>query len=246
MGRARRPLPALVVAVNRDLAEPLQTGLLLVGLVAWTGRRTPLTTAAAVVAFTAATLTRETTLAVLFGLGLAELYAAARGHVTALARGAALLVPVAAFAAWQLHLERVWGVLPISANEGDVGVPFLNTAQTFLAGGGDWSDWASKDALLAHAWVAERVLLAALLVYAAATLARSKTDVRIKAGWAVAALLAVSAAWGRDVAFLRAANEAIVLGVLVLLGLRTRAATTALAATAGLSLYVAGVYGVLL
>lgn len=240
--------PGLVVAVNRDLTEPLQTGLLLLGLVAWTGRRTPLTIAAAGAAFTAATLTRETTLAVLFGLGLWELDAAARGRdrAAALARGALLLVPVAAFAAWQLHLRRVWGELPLSANEGDVGVPFLNTAQTFLAGGGDWSDWTSKDALLAHAWVAERVLLAAFLGYAAARLARSALDGRIKAGWVVAALLAVSAAWGRDVAFLRAANEAIVLGVVVLLGLRTRAATAALAGTAGVSCYLAVVYGLLI
>lgn len=240
--------PGLVVAVTRDLTEPLQIGLLLVGLVAWTGRRTPLATAAAVAAFTASALTRETTLAVLAGLGLWETYRLLRGPARAepLARAAALLVPLAVAVAWQLHLESVWGVLPVSANEGDVGVPFLNTAQTFLAGGGDWSDWTSKDALLAHAWVAERVLLAGLLAYTAYALARGSADVRLKAGWALAALLALSAAWGRDVAFLRAANESIVLAVLVLLGLRTRAATAALAGTAGLSVYLAGVYGVLI
>lgn len=240
--------PGLVVAVTRDLTEPLQIGLLLLGLVAWTGRRTPLTTAAAVAAFTASALTRETTLAVLAGLGLWETYRLLRGpeRPDALTRAAALLVPLAAAVAWQLHLEDVWGVLPVSANEGDVGVPFLNTAQTFFSGGGDWSDWTSRDALLAHAWVAERVLLAGLLAYTAYALARGRADVRLKAGWALAALLALSAAWGRDVAFLRAANESIVLAVLVLLGLRTRAAQLALAGTAGLSVYLACVYGVLL
>jgi hypothetical protein len=239
--------PGLVVAATRDLTEPLQVAFLLLGLVAWTGRRTPLTLAAAVAAFTASALTRETTLAVLAGLGLWETYRLLRGPDRAepLARAAALLVPLAVAVAWQLHLQDVWGVLPVSANEGDVGVPFLNTAQTFLAGG-DWGDWSSKDALLAHAWVAERVLLAALLANAAYALARGRADVRLKAGWALAALLALSAAWGRDVAFLRAANEAIVLAVLLLLGLRTRAARVALAGTACLSVYLAGVYGVLL
>jgi hypothetical protein len=240
--------PALVVAVTRDLTEPLQTALLLLGLVAWTGRRTPVATAASVAAFTAATLTRETSLTVLFGLGCWEVYAFLRGRDRAAAavRAVVLLVPVAVFVAWQLHLESVWGVLPVSAAEGDLGAPFLNTAQTFLSGGGDWSDWTSKDALLAHAWVAERVLLAALLAYAAVRLARAAVHPGVKAGWVVATLLALSAAWGRDVAFLRAANEAIVLALVVLLGVRHRGATLALAGTAGVSLYLAGAYGVFL
>ena len=239
--------PGLVVAVNRDLTEPLQTGLLLVGLVAWTGARTPWRTAAAVALFTAAALTRETTLAVLFGLGVWELYVVVRRReLGALARGALLLVPVVAVAAWQAYLGGVWGELPFAANEGDVGLPFLNTAETFLANGGDWSDWTTTDALLAHAWVAQRVLLAALLAYVFVTLLRGRAEAAVKAAWVVAALLALSAAWGRDVAFLRAANEAIVLAVLVLLGVRRRGATLALAGTAGSSLYVAAVYGVLI
>lgn len=238
--------PGLVIAASRDLTEPLQMGLLLTGLVAWTGRRTPLTTAAAVVAFTAAAFTRETSLAVLCGLGVWETYRLGRGpgRARALARAALLLVPVVAVAAWQVHLHGVWGESPIGATDGDVGLPFLNTAQTFFSGGGDWSDWTSKDALLAHAWVAERVLLAGLLGYAFARLVRSRTDAAVKAGYVVAALLALSAAWGRDVAFLRAANEAVVLAVLVLLGVRARGATVALAGTAGVSAYVAVLYGV--
>jgi hypothetical protein len=240
--------PGLVVAVNRDLTEPLQIALLLAGLVAWTGRRTALTYAAATAAFTTAAFTRETTLAVLCGLGLWELarlrHRPDRGD--ALVRAALLLVPLAAITGWQLHLENVWGELPIRATEGDVGAPFVQTAQEFLTGGGDWSDWTSKDALLAHAWVAERVALAALLAYTAVTLGKAAADPRIKAGWVLATLLALSTAWGRDVAFLRAANEAIVLAVLVLLGTRTRSATAALAGTAALSCYVGVVYAVLL
>lgn len=240
--------PGVVIAANRDLTEPLQIGLLLTGLVAWTGRRTPLATAAAVAAFTAAVFTRETSITVLFGLGVWEAWRALRGpgRGQALARAAALTVPVLAFAVWQAHLHGVWGELPVRANDGNVGTPFARWAGAFLAGGGDWSDWTSKDALLAHLWVGERVLLAALLAYTAATLARGKADVGLKIGWVVAALLALSVAWTRDVAFLRASNESIVFAIVLLLGVRARGATAALAGTAGLSAFVGAMYAVVL
>ena len=248
--------PGVVVAATRDLTEPLQVGLLLAGLVAWTGERTPARLAAAVGLFTAATFTRETSLAVLFGLGLHETWRLLRGpargpardraRIDALARAALLLVPVAAVVAWQLHLAGVWGELPIRATDGDVGLPFLNTAQTFLAGGGDWADWTSAAALQAHASVVERVLLAALLACTALTLRRGSAPGGLKAGWVVAALLALSTGWTRDVAFLRAANEAIVLAIVVLLGVRRRGADVALAGTACVSVFVGAVYGVAL
>jgi hypothetical protein len=239
--------PGLVVAVTRDLTEPLATALLLVGLVAWTGRRPWL----AVPAFTAAVLTRETTLAVLAGLGLYEVYRLVRPAPAARApdragtarRAALLLVPLATYVAWQHHLGAVWGELPLHATDGDVGVPFVQTLKGLFAHAASWRDWRTADALLAHAWVAERLLLAALIAYTFVALRRSAVPNALKAGWVLAALLATSAAWGRDVGFLRAANEALVLGTLVLLGLRTRAATAALAATAGLSMFVAALYG---
>jgi hypothetical protein len=233
--------PGLVVAVTRDLTEPLATALLLAGLVAWTGRRPWL----AVPAFTAAVLTRETTLAVLAGLGLYEVYWAVRTPERAAAarRAALLLVPLAAYGAWQVRLRAVWGETPLHATDGDVGLPFVQTAKGLFAHDASWADWRTTDALLAHAWVAERLLLAALIGATFVALRRSAVPNALKAGWLLAALLATSATWGRDVGFLRAANEALVVGVLVLLGARTRAATAALAATAGLSVFVAAVYG---
>ena len=240
--------PGVVIAVNRDLTEPAQIGLLLLGLVAWTGRRTPAALAAATVAFTAAAFTRETTFTVLFGLGVWEVWRALRGtdRAAALVRAGALLVPVVLFALWQVHLRSVWGVLPVRANDGNVGTPFASWAAAFLAGGGDWSDWTSKDALLAHVWVGERVLLAGLLAYTAATLRRGTADVGLRIGWVVAAVLALSTRWTRDVAFLRASNESIVFAVVLLLGVRRRGATVALAGTAAVSAFVAVLYGVLL
>jgi hypothetical protein len=236
--------PALVIAVTRDLTEPLATALLLLGLVAWTGGRTALAT----VAFVAAVLTRETTLAVLAGLGLYETFALLRGpdRLPALRRAALLLVPVAVDAAWQAHLRGVWGELPVFATAGGYGAPFVQTARTFLSDGGDWSDWTSTDALLAHAWLVERVLLAGVLLAAAVLLGRSRLSPGAKIGWVLGTLLGLSASWGRDIAFLRASNEAIVMGVLVLLGSRARVSTAALGVVAGMSVFVGGLYGALL
>ncbi|HEU0130762.1 MAG TPA: hypothetical protein VFQ85_07205 [Mycobacteriales bacterium] len=233
--------PGLVVAVTRDLTEPLAAALLLAGLVAWTGRRP----AVAAAAFTAAVLTRETALAMLAGLGLHELFRLARGSDRAAAarRALLLLVPLAVDAAWQAHLRAVWGELPLHATDGDVGLPLARTVTGLLAHDASWRDWTSTPALLAHAAVGERLLLAALLAATAVALARSAGDPRLRWAWVPAALLATSAAWATDVGFLRAANEAVLAGTLVLFGLRTRLGSAALTATAGLSLYVAAVYG---
>jgi hypothetical protein len=249
--------PALVVAVTRDLTEPLTAALLLLGVVAWTAparRAAPRLGLAALgaVAFTGSLLTRETTLAVLAGLGLWEAYVLLRprtprpDRLAALARGALLLVPLAAYLLWQHHLGGVWGELPLHATDGDVGVPFVTTMRSLPRGGGAWADWASKGALLAHGYVAERLLLLAVLAAAAWSLRRSRLHPGVKAGWVAGALLALAAAWTRDVAFLRAANEATLLGVVVLLGSRTRASAAALCGVLGLSAYVAVVYGALL
>lgn len=236
--------PGLVVAVCRDLTEPLATALLLLGLVAWTDRRWRLAT----LAFTGAVLTRETTLAVLFGLGLYEVYATVRGpdRRAIFSRAVGLLMPVVAAVRWQGHLKEVWGRLPVRANDGNVGIPVAHTVRTLLAGGGQWSDWHTKDALLAHLWVAERLVLVAILAATAYAVWRGTTSPALKAAWVTSALLALSAAWTRDVAFLRAANEALVIGLFVLLGSRTATARRALAATAGLSAVAALLYGALL
>lgn len=227
--------PGLVVSLTRDLTEPLATALLLAGLVAWPRRPILATTA-----FTAAVLTRETVLAVLAGLGLYELYRLAKRRPQALRNAGLLLVPLAVTVAWQLHLRSVWGELPISATDGDVGTPFLNTV-TSLFQHGDLTDWATRDAILENLWLAERLALAAFLAYAVTRLRR--VDGVTATGFVLALLLAVSAAWHRDVGFLRAANEAIVMGLLVAIAAR---ATKPLVAAAAASAGVAALYGAIL
>ena len=244
--------PALVVSFTRDLTEPLATALLLAGLVAWP-RRPLLATAA----FTGAVLTRETTLAVLAGLGLYEAYRLARRRPAALRpdtlrsaalrpallRTALLLVPLAVTVAWQVHLRGVWGEYPLAATDGDVGAPFAQTVTSLFAHA-DLTAWGSKDAVLENLWLAERLALAAFLAYAACAAYRlRRTDAATATAYALALLLATSAAWHRDVGFLRAANEAIVVGMLVLLASK---ATRPLVATAVASAGVAALYGAVL
>lgn len=224
--------PAVVVAFTRDLTEPLAVALLLGGLVAW-----PRRPALATVAFTGAVLTRETVLVVLGGLGLYEL---SRRSRPGLARAAALLVPLAAFAAWQLHLRDVWGTLPVSSTEATgLGAPFAQTARALFAHA-DLADWSTRDAVLENLWLGERLALVALLAYA---LTRVRRAPALAASLVLSVLLATSTAWHRDVAFLRASNEAIVVALLVLLATGAR---RPLAATAAASAGLAVLYGAFL
>jgi hypothetical protein len=219
--------PALVVAVTRDLTEPLAAALLLLGLVAW-----PEHPWRAATLFTGAVLTRETTLAVLAGLGAYALWQRRPKQV------AALLVPLAAFLAWQAHLRQVWGTWPFRSNNDNVGTPFTRTFASLL-------DLGTDKRALEYAWLAERLALLAFLAYVAYALTRRAADAWT-AAFVLAALLALSARWYRDVAFLRVANEAILVGTLVLLTRRTRAANVALIGVGATSAFVAALYGLVL
>jgi hypothetical protein len=239
--------PALVISFTRDLTEPLATALLLAGLVAWPRR--PVVAAAA---FTAAVLTRETVLVVLAGLGLHALWQALRARTpdtaprraaprrAALARAALLLVPLTAFVAWQAYLRSVWGEPAVAAAEGTgLGTPFLRPLSVLFAGA-DLTAWGSRDAVLENVWLAERVAFLALLLHA---LWRVREVPALAAPLAAATLLATSTAWHRDVAFLRAGNEALVVALLVLVAAGAR---RPLAATAAASAGVAVLYGAFL
>lgn len=225
--------PALVVSFTRDLTEPLATAFLLGGLVAWPRHRL-----AATAAFTAAVLTRETAIVVLGGLGLYELYRLARRREGAFANAAALLVPLAVAVAWQLRLRGVWGEVPVAAAEGvGLGTPFARAARVLFAHA-DLTAWSTREEILENVWLVERLGLAALVLYALARLPR--TDPMLTVAYVLAALLATSTAWHRDVAFLRASNEAIVVGLLVLLAAGAR---TPLLVSAAFSGGVAVLYG---
>jgi len=69
--------------------------------------------------------------------------------------------------------------------------------------------------------------------------------VDIRVGWVAAVIVSLSTPWHTD-GFLRAANEAIVLGQLLLVGRRDRLATRTLAGTAAGSILMAAMYAVAL
>jgi len=85
-------------------------------------------------------------------------------------------------------------------------------------------------------------LLLALLVVVASGLLRSVAPPEIRLGWVFAALLAISVSWSQDVQFVRAANEAIVVGQLLLLARKDQLARVAAVGVTGWSAMVAVIY----
>jgi hypothetical protein len=244
-GLAIAASPALVIALARDLTEPLATAGLLAGLLLWSRCHRFM----AACAFTMAALSRETVCAVLAGMALYWLWKAARDRSTSGAMGTSLAavgwlgVPFAVELAWQLYLRSVWGgALPAFAG-GHPGLPVLQAVESFFSGASGVG--LSHQGLLDLIWIVERVALVAFLVVVATGLKRSAVAVDIRVGWVAAVIVSLSTPWHTD-GFLRAANEAIVLGQLLLVGRRDRLATRTLAGTAAGSILMAAMYAVAL
>jgi hypothetical protein len=239
-GVALATSPALVMALARDLTEPMATAALLLGLLCWSRRR--LWWAAA--AFAVAALCRETVLIVLIGMGVWCLARAVRqrGRLrTGIEELAALCVPAGVELAWQLYVRHIWGgPLPVLSGHSQVGgVGFRPLLGFFF----DVSEIGpTHDGVLAAIWLLERVLLLALLIVVAAGLRRSQAPAEIRLGWVFAALLAISVSWHQDVEFVRAANESIFVGQLLLLSRKDRLARTAATGVIGWSALVTIVY----
>jgi hypothetical protein len=235
--------PALVMALARDLTEPLATAALIIGLLSWTrGRRW-----VASLAFTAAVLCRETVLVVLLGMGVWCLVRLLRGggrgvRRTSVAQIVALCVPAAIEVGWQFHVREVWGgkKLPTLSGNGQVGFSLLKPVRSFFFNASDIG--FSHQGILDGIWLVERFLLLGLLIVMASGLLRSTAPPEIRLGWVFAALLGLSVAWNQDVEFVRAANEAIVVGQLILLARKDRIAHLAVTGIAGWSVLVAAVY----
>ncbi|HEY3924297.1 MAG TPA: hypothetical protein VGL75_07020 [Acidothermaceae bacterium] len=235
--------PALVMALARDLTEPLATAALLVGLLSWTrGRRW-----VASLAFSAAVLCRETVLVVLLGMGVWCLVQFLRGGGRGVRRTnamqiLALCVPAAIEVGWQLHVKEVWGdnKLPTFSGNGQVGFGFLKPVRSFFFNASDIG--FSHQGILDGIWLLERFLLLGLLIVVATGLLRSAAPPELRLGWVFAALLGLSVAWNQDVEFVRAANEAIVVGQLLLLARKDRVAGVAATGIAGWSVLVVAVY----
>ena len=239
----RHPVAGLVLAVpagmpislGRDLTEPVAWAAVLAGL--WYARqqRWPATAAA----LTVAVLARETSLVVVAGLAAAQLWRLLSGDLRG-NRGALawLAVPAVTAVAWQLVLLRAWGVLPVRSGgtTSFAGQPVLRVLDTLAAG-------VPGPPVLTAVVTAERVGVLALFGYAAVALAtrRAGTTGGEAVAWALSVLMALAVAgWTSDVQFLRAANEAIGLSVLVALAdRRSRSGRWALLLAAAMTCGVA-------
>jgi len=239
----RHPVAGLVLAVpagmpislGRDLTEPVAWAAVLAGL--WYARqqRWPATAAA----LTVAVLARETSLVVVAGLAAAQLWRLLsgdpRGNRGALAW---LAVPAVTAVAWQLVLLRAWGVLPVRSGgtTSFAGQPVLRVLDTLAAG-------VPGPPVLTAVVTAERVGVLALFGYAAVALATRRAGATggEAVAWALSVLMALAVAgWTSDVQFLRAANEAIGLSVLVALAdRRSRSGRWALLLAAAMTCGVA-------
>ena len=242
-GIALAASPALVMALARDLTEPLATAALVAGLLLWTRRRLWL----ASIAFTAAVLCRETVLVVLLGMGVWCLVQLLRGggrriRRTSAAQIVALCIPAGIEVGWQFHVKEVWGdkKLPTLSGNGQVGFSLLKPVRSFFFNARGIG--LSHQGILDGIWLVERFLLLGLLIAVASGLLRSAAPPEIRLGWVFAALLGLSVAWNQDVEFVRAANEAIIVGQLLLLARKDRVARTAVTGIAGWSVLVAAVY----
>jgi hypothetical protein len=241
-GLALAASPALVMALARDLTEPLATAALVIGLLSWTRRRWWL----ASIAFTVAVLCRETVLIVLLGMGVWCLVRLLRGgglihRRTGTAQVVALFVPAAVEVSWQLHVREVWGgKLPTLSGNNQVGFSLLRPLRSFFY---DTSGIGlSHQGILDAIWLLERFFLVAFLVVVVSGLVRSAAPPELRLGWIFAALLALTVAWNQDVEFVRAANEAIIVGQLLLLARGDRVARAAVTGVLGWSALVAVVY----
>jgi hypothetical protein len=244
-------LPAgMPISLGRHLTEPVAWAAVLAGL--WYARQRRWAPCAA--ALTVAVLGRETSLVVVAGLAAAELWrllaprrrsepaggvlVATRRDVRAVAW---LAVPVVVAVGWQLVLLQVWGVLPVRSggptNFG--GWPVLGVLGSLAAD-------VPGPAVVTLVVTAERVAALALFGYAGWALAtrRARLTGGEAVGWALGVAMALALTrWSSDVQFLRAANEALGLSVLVALsdrGSRPSAGRWALllaaAMTAGVAL----------
>ena len=239
----RHPVAGLVLAVpagmpislGRDLTEPVAWAAVLAGLWYARQRHWPATAAA----LTVAVLARETSLVVVAGLVAAQLWRLLsrdpRGNRRALAW---LAVPAVTAVTWQLVLLRVWGVLPVRSGgtTSFAGQPVLRVLDTLAAG-------VPGPPVLTAVVTAERVGVLALFGYAAVALATRRAGATggEAVAWALSVLMALAVAgWTSDVQFLRAANEAIGLSVLVALSdRRSRAGRWALLLAAAMTCGVA-------
>lgn len=196
-------VPGALVAVTHDTGEVMAILLALCFLWLWRVERYALAT----VALTAAVFARETTMVFALGLLVAAWVTRRRTYLIC------ALVPLAAFAAWQIFLGIRWGAPPLlSAGGRDIGpVPFYGLIVAAVR-------WTDRGARVVTWNVIFSVASLGFLAVALRALRRSTAQLHERAAFILAMILVPflrSDVWFNFTSFLRALSEAMVLGMIV-------------------------------
>jgi hypothetical protein len=160
-----------------------------------------------------------------------------------------LLLPVLVAVAWQAALWQIWGTLPLrSGGAGNLGgLPLLGVLGSLVADLPDFTSPAIANPLVGALVFGERIAVLALFCYAGVAIVSRHARLRVgeSIAWALAVTMALSLrGWSTDVQFLRAANEAVGLSLLVAVGDDRPAGRAARSLGAALAAGVALMYAV--
>lgn len=206
--------PGFAISLGLDTAEIVTAAFALAGILALLRRRF----AWASLLFVAAMFSRETSLLVAIGVGLAWLAVRLRRPLDGLRiPPAVFVVPAVAYVGWQVALREVWGQVPVSRGGAmDIAAPFYGLG---VAAKG----WPQTDGTQAAYHIILVIALFAFIVTAAWAARRTAAPGFAVLGFGAGALLSLffsEAIWLHHWGFLRAFTEAYLLGGIVVLGAR--------------------------
>ena len=208
-GLALAAYPGFAVSLGLDTAEIMAAALGLAALLALERQRFVW----ASTLFTAAMLTRETTLLFVIGIALARI--ALRRPDARRIPAHVFMTPLLGYVVWQLALWWWWGTLPLRQGSGvDITFPLLGVLQAAP----DWPSTSGTQAAFQY------ILLAAIALFvfdAVRNLPSSTAPGHVRTSAACAVLLALLLSddiWLHHWGFLRAFTELYLLGAMVLIG----------------------------
>jgi len=227
--------PGFVLSIALDLAEIVAALFVLNAIRLLLRRRYGL----AAIAFTAAALTRETTLVVPIGLLVAWLWKRLRREPTQETAVVVFALPIAVIVAWQAFLWASWGTHPMLAAGRQFSAPFASATRQLWR----WVEGHSNEDLFQ---LLEFALVWTLAVLALQTIVRGRVRLVLAAPLVVATLLMTgfpAEIWLSQTNFLRAGVEASMLSMLVLFerdrfDLRPVAAAAALFTGANMAIWI--------
>ena len=207
--------PGFVLSLARDCTEIVSASFVLGGLLA--ARRGKY--AATAVLLSLAILTRETTLLVAGAVMLTTLHGWWQSRRVSAPTLALAALPLCVYIVWQLILRQVWGISPLEANSGSLEMPLVGVAKFLQA----IIPPAGRHDVVN---LAELALIGLLAILSASALRSSTASPSEKLAWIPYVVLVLmfgyERLWCDDWNFVRILTEFYMLGMVILLGARTR------------------------